>query len=175
MRALPQRRCLVGVAAALGCVFALGLQVGIAWADERVLIEVGCILASEGDRHVDRQLEVLRWRLEKTFNYPSYRLVKRENRGARWGDPVRFDVPGEHSLRIRPLERRADRVALNLALTQNDEVLVETDVLLGRHGRMILGGPRLEDGVLLIWIEARTKQVSRLDSIAGEVASPSAK
>lgn len=169
MSGLPRRERALRTRAGLGCLLALGLTAGLALAEERVQIEVGCILASEGDRHVDRQLEVLRWRLEQTFSYPSYRLVKRENRGAAWGDPIRFDVPGGHTLEIRPLERRADRVALNLSLIQDDEVLVQTDVLLGRHGRMILGGPRLENGVLLIWVEARTKPTSRLAPIASEV------
>jgi hypothetical protein len=147
---------------------------GAALAGDRVFIEVGCILASEGGEHYDEKLELLRSRLEKMFHYASYRLVKHENRGVAWGDPIHFEMPGGHSLQILPMERRADQVALKLALMQDSEVLLQTDFLLGRHGRVILGGPRLDNGVLLFWVEARTKrgQPPAPAAVAGAAEQP---
>jgi len=155
--------------AGLGGAFALAMGGGVALAGDRVFIEVGCILASDAGRHYDQKLELLRTGLEKMFPYASYRLVKRENQRVRWGDPIEFEVPGGHSLQIRPMERRADQVALKLALRKDQEVLLQTDFILGRHGRVILGGPRVDNGVLLFWIEARTKREPRP---AQEMAGP---
>jgi hypothetical protein len=155
MMVLPSRPRWRSIGLGLAIAFATG---GAALAADRVFIEVGCILASEGGQHYDEKIELLRGRLEKMFHYASYRLVKHENRGVAWGDPIAFEMPGGHSLEIRPMERRADQVALKLALKQDREVLLQTDFLLGRHGRVILGGPRLDNGVLLFWVEARTKR-----------------
>jgi hypothetical protein len=152
---------------------ALAMVSSAAFAGDRVFIEVGCILASEGGQHHDQKLELLRTRLEKMFGYASYRLVKRENQGVGWGDPIEFEMPAGHTLRIQPTEPRADRVALKLALRQDQEVLLQTNFLLGRHGRVILGGPRVENGVLLFWVEARTKRDPRAaEPVAGSPAQP---
>jgi hypothetical protein len=176
MIALPRqergarKRARLELAVALGIALLVAVT-GAALAEDRVFIEVGCILASDSGEHYDRQLDLLRGRLQKMFRYPSYRLVKRENQGVEWGDPMHFDVPGGHTLQIRPMERRgSDQVALNLSLMQDSEVLLKTDFLLGRRGRMILGGPRLDNGVLLIWVEARTKKEPRTGPVAAQAA-----
>jgi hypothetical protein len=165
-----QKRARLELAVALG-ISLLVAAPGLAFAEDRVFIEVGFILASDSGEHYDQQLDLLRGRLQKMFRYPSYRLVKRENRGVEWGDPIHFEVPGGHTLHIRPMERRgADQVALNLSLMQDSEVLLKTDFLLGRRGRMILGGPRLDNGVLLIWVEARTKKEPRTARVTAQTA-----
>ena len=160
-------RTRLGLAVAIGSLLLLP-ALGEAAGDDRVYIEVGCILASDSGEHYDQQLELLRGRLQKMFRYPSYRLVKRENRGVELGDPVHIEVPGGHTLQIRPMERRADQIALNLSLMQEDEVLLKTDFLLGRRGRMILGGPRLDNGVLLIWVEARAKKEPKAEPVSAQ-------
>lgn len=181
MIALPRsgrgalKRARLDLAAVLGIALLVAVT-GVALAEDRVFIEVGCILASDSGEHYDAQLELLRGRLEKMFRYPSYRLVKRENQGVEWGDPIHFDVPGGHTLQIRPMERRSgDQVALNLSLMQDSEVLLKTDFLLGRRGRMILGGPRLDNGVLLIWVEARTKKEPKKEPNTAPVAAQAAR
>jgi hypothetical protein len=176
MIALPRKergarkRARLELAVALGISLLVGVT-GAALAEDRVFIEVGCILASESGEHYDEQLALLRSHLQKMFRYPSYRLVKRENQGVEWGDPIHFEVPGGHTLKIRPMGRRgSDKIALNLSLMHDSEVLLKTDFLLGRRGRMILGGPRLDNGVLLIWVEARTKKEPRTPPVAAQAA-----
>jgi hypothetical protein len=176
MIALPRQERGARKRARLDLAVAAGFSIliaaaGAALADDRVFIEVGCILASDSGEHYDEQLDLLRGRLQKMFRYPSYRLVKRENQGVEWGDPIEFEVPGGHTLHIKPMERRGGgQVALNLSLMQQDQVILKTDFLLGRRGRMILGGPRLENGVLLIWVEARTKKEPRTAPVSAQAA-----
>lgn len=120
-----------------------------------IRLQVGSILARDAGAHFDQRLARLRGKLEDVFRFGSYRLVREETRGARLREISAFEIPGGHRLQVRPLEFRDEGVALHLALLRGRQVLVETDCVLGREGRVFLGGPTLEDGVLLIWVEAR--------------------
>ncbi len=153
-RAVRPRRAWRAAVGFLGAAAALAVASAAAGGGA-VRLEVGSILARDAGAHFDQRLARLRGRLEDVFRFGSYRLVKQESRGARWGEVAAFEIPGGHRLRIRPLERRDEGVALHLALLRGRRVLVKTDFVLGRQGRVFLGGPTLEDGVLLIWVEAR--------------------
>jgi hypothetical protein len=134
-------------------ILATGAAAGAA--GERVVLEVGTVLATNNGSHVDAQLAAVRGQLERLFRYSSYRLVKQEVSDVSCGNPASFDIPGGRRLRVMPKTARGGRVSLNVALLKDSHVLMNTDLTLGKKGMIMVGGPRYENGVLIIWIGAR--------------------
>jgi hypothetical protein len=139
-------------------VAALSVLPVAAFAQERVALEVGTVLATSSSVHIDAQLSTVRGQLERLFidkGYTSYRLVKQEKSEVSCGNPARFDIPGGRHLEVMAKDTRGGRVSLNLALMKDRHTLMRTDLTLGKRGTIMVGGPRYEDGVLIIWIGAR--------------------
>lgn len=129
-----------------------------AYAQERVALEVGTVLANSSGTHVDAQLASVRGQLERLFQdkgYTSYRLVKQETSEVSCGNPASFEIPGGRHLQVMAKDTRGGRVSLNVALMKDRHTLMRTDLTLGKRGTIMVGGPRYEDGVLIIWIGAR--------------------
>jgi hypothetical protein len=133
----------------------LGVVAVEAAAQERVALEVGTVLATNSRKHFDAQLASMRDQLERLFRYTSYQLVKQEQSDVSCGKPASFDIPGGRRLRVMPKQARGGRVSLNVALMKDSHVLMNTDLTLGKRGLIMVGGPRYENGVLIIWIGAR--------------------
>lgn len=145
------RRTLVPVAAVLA-MLPFG---GVVLAEERVALEVGTVLATNASSHFDAQLTSIRGQLERLFQYTSYRLVKQETSDVSCGKPASFEIPGGRHLQVMAKDTRGGRVSLNVALVKDRHVLMRTDLTLGKRGTIMVGGPRYEDGVLIIWIGAK--------------------
>lgn len=124
-------------------------------AQDRVVLEIGTVLATNAGSHVDAQLASMQSQLERLFHYSSYQLVKQEVSDVRCGKPASFEIPGGRRLRVMPKTADGGRVALNVALLKQSHVLMNTDLTLGDRGLIMVGGPRYENGVLIIWIGAR--------------------
>lgn len=127
----------------------------VAEAQERVALEVGTVLATNGSTHIDAQLASVRGQLERLFQYTSYRLVKQEKSDVSCGNPASFEIPGGRHLQVMAKDTRGGRVSLNVALMKDRHVLMRTDLTLGKRGTIMVGGPRYENGVLIIWIGAK--------------------
>lgn len=140
--------CVVAVLAVLP--FALAAE-----AQERVALEVGTVLATNSSTHMDAQLASVRGQLERLFQYSSYRLVKQEKSDVSCGKPASFEIPGGRHLQVMAKDTRGGRVSLNVALMKDRHVLMRTDLTLGKRGTIMVGGPRYENGVLIIWIAAK--------------------
>lgn len=129
-----------------------------AFGQERVALEVGTVLATSTSVHIDAQLSTVRGQLERLFvdkGYTSYRLVKQEKSEVSCGNPATFEIPGGRHLQVMAKDTRGGRVSLNLALMKDRHTLMRTDLTLGKRGTIMVGGPRYEDGVLIIWIGAK--------------------
>jgi len=124
-------------------------------AQDRVALEVGTVLATNSSKHIDAQLASVRGQLERLFQYSSYRLVRHETSDVSCGKPASFEIPGGRHLQVMAKDTRGGRVALNVALVKDRHVLMRTDLTLGKRGTIMVGGPRYEDGVLIIWIGAK--------------------
>ncbi len=119
------------------------------------MLEIGTVLATNSGTHVDAQLASMQNQLQRLFHYSSYQLVKQEVSDVRCGKPASFEIPGGRKLRVMPKTADGGRVALNVALLKQSHVLMNTDLTLGDRGLIMVGGPRYENGVLIIWIGAR--------------------
>ncbi|MEW6268560.1 MAG: hypothetical protein AB1689_04590 [Thermodesulfobacteriota bacterium] len=161
-----------GVAGALTVAALLGTLAVEATAQERVSLEVGTVLATNSRTHFDAQLAGMRTQLERLFRYSSYQLVKQEQSDVSCGKPASFEIPGGRRLRVMPKQARGGRVSLNLALMKDSHVLMNTDLTLGKRGLIMVGGPRYENGVLIIWIGARRMPEASIVPPALEVQAP---
>ena len=123
-------------------------------AGQRVLVQIGTVLATNSGDQFDTQLAGMRQQLVNVFPYTSYRLVERESRDVGWGDPVDVEIPGGRFLEVRPVSATSDRVSLNVMLRRDSRVLMDTELTLSPKGTVMVGGPRHGDGVLIIWIGA---------------------
>lgn len=150
---IPSRVVLAGVAAVVVGVAVAAPATGAA--AQRVLVQIGTVLATNSGEHVDTQLAGMRQQLVNVFPYTSYRLVKRESRDVAWGDPVDVEIPGGRFLEVRPTAASGDRVSLNVMLRRDSRVLMDTEFTLSPRGTVMVGGPRHDDGVLIIWIGAQ--------------------
>ena len=156
--------------AALTCLLLLAIP-ALATAGERVMIQVGTLLAREAPRdgaagaaapapapEEDERLAGLKPQLVRLFRYGSYRLMDHEDRPIEWGSPASFEIPGGRHLRIMPRRRTEGGVALQVALMEGEDVLMNSDVTLGHDGKVLVGGPGYEGGVLIIWIGAHVAE-----------------
>jgi hypothetical protein len=132
----------------------------VARAEDTVVLEVGTVLATNASSQIDAELASIRGQLERLFQYSSYRLVKQEQSDVSCGKPATFEIPGGRQLLVMAKDARGGRVALNVALLNDRHVLMRTDLSLGKRGTIMVGGPRYEDGVLIIWIGARRNNPS---------------
>ncbi|MEI8357067.1 MAG: hypothetical protein RL698_1965 [Pseudomonadota bacterium] len=132
----------------------VALAAGAALAGEQVQVQVGTVYATNASEHFDADLEAMRSQLSRLFRYTSYRLVKKESRDVGWGDPVDVELPGGRFLRVMPKSAGGERVSLDVMLRKNQHVLMDTEFTVRPHGTVMVGGPKHEDGVLIIWIGA---------------------
>jgi len=123
-----------------------------------VAVSVGSVLATDGGQpEFDTRLVAMKPQFDSLFRYSSYRLMKQEHRGLDWGQGASFDIPGGRYLVIAPKELRDARVSMQVMLLEGGRPLVDTSVALRDHGVLLLGGPKQEEGVLIIVIGADTE------------------
>lgn len=123
-----------------------------------VAVTIGSVLATDGgQREFDSRLVAMKPQFDSLFRYSSYRLVKQERRALDWGQGASFDIPGGRYLVIAPKELRDGKVSMQVMLLEGGRPLVDTSVALRDHGVLLVGGPKQQEGVLIIAISADTE------------------
>jgi hypothetical protein len=126
-------------------------------ASDSVAVTIGSVLATDAGREFDQRLVAMKPQFESLFRYSSYRLMKQERRMIRWGGGESFDIPGGRYLVVAPKELRDSKVAMDVMLLEGGRPLVDTTVALRNHGILLLGGPKQQEGVLIIAIGAEAE------------------
>ncbi len=124
---------------------------------QAVGIDVRMILASNDPRGgIDPGLGPLAAQLRQTLGYSSYHLLSAQAGQVAPDRPWRSAVPGGRSLEIAVLAASGPGITLVVRMHAGTSPLVNTTVRLTRRGPPVLvGGPSLQSGVLLIAISAR--------------------
>jgi hypothetical protein len=122
--------------------------------DGAIEVHIGAVLASNADHEFDPRLVALRRQLRTLFPYSSYRLVKEERQRVAAGGRVGFDIPGGRYLLVMPKGLKNERVSLRVMLIEGTRAVVDTGLTLRNHARFLVGGPRHQEGVLIISIGA---------------------
>jgi hypothetical protein len=119
-----------------------------------VEVRIGAVFASNTEQSFDQRLATLRQQFDTLFPYTSYRLIKEERRTVAWGRQAGFDLPGGRYLLVIPREYKDGRVSMKLMMVEGSRPLFDTVIGLRNQGTFLVGGPRHQDGVLIIAIGA---------------------
>lgn len=141
----------------------IGLGPSSAWAGGAqgccCALRIGAVYASKTGSHFDRRLLPIRTPIRRLFRgFHSYRLIAPERRRrVDWGEEANFYLPGGHYLQVVPKGHRGDRVAMHVLLLSNERALVDTDFELRNRGVILVGGPRYQEGLLIMYIGAEVE------------------
>jgi len=127
--------------------------------DPAVNLTVHVIRASEAPGGVDPQLAPLQKRLSN-FRFSSLRLVNETPVSLAVDGRGTIALPGGRRLVVTRLRPRPDdppqKLRLHLRLSSASQApqaaLLDADYLIARGGDLLVGGPRLEDGTLLLFL-----------------------
>lgn len=122
----------------------------------RICVHVDSVVASDTNEGVDTRLAAMGQRLHSLFSYNSYRLVSHQDSKTEIGNLISFNLPGGRILHVQPREVVGDMISMELVLFQGERPLMTTDLKLRDHGMLIVGGPKYEQGMLIISIGAET-------------------
>ncbi|MFZ1887535.1 MAG: hypothetical protein WAU33_05855 [Candidatus Binataceae bacterium] len=121
-----------------------------------VTVRVNSVLAAETNEGVDPRLQTMGPRLQALFSYSTYRLVSDQAGQTQCGKMIAFQLPGGRILHVQPRAVDGDMIAMEIVLFQGPRPLMTTDLKLKNNGILIVGGPRYEQGMLIISIGAST-------------------
>jgi len=146
---------------------------------DEIRIEVTSIGASSGARaagedeepRIDARLARLTDKLTSLFAYTRYAFLGRMQAQGAFGEPTLIAVPGRFTLSVEPQRFEGDdnrRIEMLVTLSrdlptkpeegvrprQAPEVLLRTRIRLENGGTVLLGGPPLEKGVLILALSA---------------------
>lgn len=116
-------------------------------------LQVSVILANKNAAYgLDPRVRPYLAELIRQFTFASYRLQSDTLKRVDLGQSAQFALPGERSLLLTPKALEKDgRLKVHLSIPK----LLETDLLFAKNGELFLGGPRQQDGVLILVIRAR--------------------
>lgn len=119
-----------------------------------VILQIESVLAADTNQGVDPQLGAMGPRLEKMFHYSTYHLVSEQNGRTEMGKMIEFEMPGGRVLHIQPRSIEGNMIGMEVLLFQGEKPVLTTDLKLPNKGNLIVGGPRYEQGALIITIVA---------------------
>jgi len=119
-----------------------------------ILLSVDEVIAADTGEGMDQRLLTMGLRLESLFHYTTYRLISHQISRTECGRTVAFTLPGGWIVHVEPSAVRDNMIAMELMLFQGARPMMTTDVRLRNHGMLIVGGPRYQQGMLIIPIGA---------------------
>ncbi len=115
-------------------------------------VTITTILASHGNKGVDRRIGSQIKELQASFRYSSYQLVNKTHQRLAIGQTGNAPLPGGRVLSITPLGTAGNRAKLKLAVFKNGRPTFQTSIQLLNQGRIIVGGPQHGSGVIIFII-----------------------
>ena len=119
-----------------------------------VEVRIGAVLASNSGKEFDPRLVSLHRQFITLFPYSSYHLVKEERQQVPWGGKAGFVIPGGRYVLVIPKEYKNDRVSMKVLVIEGARPIIDTALSLRNHATFLVGGPRQQDGVLILSIGA---------------------
>jgi hypothetical protein len=125
-----------------------------------ILLRVDEVIAADTGEGIDQRLLPMGGRLESLFRYTTYRLVSHQVGRTECGRTAAFTLPGGWIVHVEPSAVRDDMIAMELMLFQGARPMMTTEVRLRNHGMLIVGGPRYQQGMLIIPIGADAPELA---------------
>jgi hypothetical protein len=128
-------------------------------AENRTTIQVSTVLASNEGRTFDSRLASLKSEL-KQMRFRSYSLVRADTRVLHGnGGQTGMELPNGRYLHITTREHTPDHLRLHILLNEDNKPILNTYMKLETGNVVLLGGPRDENGTLIIAIGSRPWKV----------------
>jgi hypothetical protein len=125
-----------------------------AWSEATIDLIVKTILASQKPGRDDPSLKSFTNGVKDVFGYSSYKLLSRDNLRLNQENSGRISLPGNRSMKITSKGISGGRVTLQVEMFKNNKQIFQTVVRLLNDSEVTVGGPKHEDGNLLINIFA---------------------
>ena len=120
----------------------------------KIGFRVDSVVASDTNEGIDPQLTPMAPRLHSLFSYSTYHLINHQEQQTPMGTLILFNLPGGRILHVQPRGMDGDMIAMELILFQGEQPLMTTDLKMRNHGLLMVGGPRYEQGELILTIGA---------------------
>jgi hypothetical protein len=141
---------------------ALG-QVGVTYAQpapKHVNVYVDSVMAADTNEGTDPRLGGMDKRLRGLFGFSTYSLIGHNEGQTECGKMIAFTLPGGKILHVQPRAIDDDMIAMEIVLFDGTRPMMTTDLKLKNNGTLIVGGPRYEQGMMIISIGASTGATS---------------
>src|SRR5262249_46374860 len=132
------------------------LAMAEAGSPRQVRVHVDSVMAADTNEGIDSRLAPLRPKLQGLFSYTTYSLVSHQDGLTECGKMIAFMLPGGKILNIQPRAVDGDMIAMEIVLFDGTRPMMTTDLKLKNNGTLIVGGPRYENGMMIISIGAST-------------------
>ena len=124
------------------------------WSETSINLNVQTILASQKPGRDDPSLKRFKSGVKDVFSYSSYKLLSRDDLKLNQKNSGRISLPGKRSMRITSKGISENRVTLQVEIFKDNKQIFQTVVRLLNNSEVTVGGPKHEDGNLLINIFA---------------------
>ena len=138
----------LGITLLVAAVLMLALPTALTAAE--INIGIKTILASNDRQYEDPQLRGIITELKTVFRFTSYRLLKQNRLALSQGQTGRVNLPGNRILSVTPTGSRGNRTQMGLRINKKQRQIFETQIELLKGGTLTVGGPRYENGYLLL-------------------------
>lgn len=121
-------------------------------AQNQVKTDVKVILASTQSRSIDPSLRRIVPELESVFKYTGYTLLQDQTLSLKFQQSGRIRLPDQRTLQLTPTGNQGGRIQYDIQILKKGASVFQTRILLKNNHSVTIGGPRSDQGVLLIHI-----------------------
>ena len=121
---------------------------------EEVGIGVRVILASHQGTAMDARLQDIQKNLD-TLNYSSYQLLQERSFLLAQGQSGQLPLAGNKELQVKLLQEQGGTAEIAVEILQGGKGIFKTTAKLKKGGTLLIGGPKHEEGVLILAIAAQ--------------------
>jgi hypothetical protein len=125
-----------------------------AWGGE-VGVGIRVILASHQAKGIDARLQDIQKNLGTLFNYSSYQLLQERSLLLSEGETDQLPLADNKELQIKLILEQGGTAEIAVEILRAGRGIFKTTAKLKKGGTLLIGGPKHEDGVLILAIAAQ--------------------
>ncbi len=125
-------------------------------APKQVNVYIDSVMAADTNEGTDPRLAPMGAKLRGLFGFSTYSLIGHNEGQTDCGKMIAFTLPGGKILHVQPRAVDGDMIAMEIVLFDGTRPMMTTDLKLKNNGTLIVGGPRYEQGMMIISIGAST-------------------
>jgi len=125
-------------------------------ASKQIYVYIDSVMAADTNEGADPRLAPMIPKLHGLFGFSTYNLIGHNEGQTDCGKMIAFTLPGGKILHVQPRAVDGDMIAMEIVLFDGTRPMMTTDLKLKNNGTLIVGGPRYEQGMMIISIAAST-------------------